>query len=513
MRTSWFVACLGVIGCGVDAREHDGSAVQAVSQAPYGSLDGAGNGIIGGWAYDPDYAGPLIVHIYVDGALVQVAIADSFRPDLTGVCPKTGGHCSFTWDYSHGEGFGPGNFLGTGTHQIVAYAIGVAANGLADGDNPALSGSPKSFTDGCSFLGTSSSAVPWCANPAYWTGRQADTTLLGNPGIRVGVDASYGGTIFQLQSTAQEPALTGHVVWSKNLLAEHGGAALQLSVWGNDAATSQRALCSPGAPRLWNPIQAQGGQCGWDDHSNDVIAACFVANDDPSSVCGSSTGPTYYTKQASPNNFTINDVAVSGLAFEQWVTPFAGYVKIRYRITADPSSFNLAAEGRSPVQWDTRPQEIPALYSNEGINAAFYAYSGAAPFTNAPVTTFGPPSGERFVQLPHAAVYPHAGESVGCASENWWGACNADGTECLTVATFDLVAAEGSIFDSLNPTQSYLAPIGWFGIGSGSTRSWSIYVFPYRYDQIPLTNTLTTRQIIYQLAAAAGVPTTNRTCP
>ena len=174
------------------------------------------------------------------------------------------------------------------------------------------------------------------------------------------------------------------------------------------------------------------------------------------------------------------------------------------------------------MQWDSRPQEIPALFSAEGINAWFYSYSGTAPYSNGPVTTFGPPDtttfpGGRYLELPRAAPYPHAGytlaQNVGCATENWWGVCNTGGTECLTVATFDPVAAEGWIAASANPVESYLTPIGGFALGSGFSRNWSIYVFPYRYDQVPYTNTLTTRQIIYQLAAAAGIGTTGRTCP
>jgi len=527
MRTiaTWAVIVgLALPGCDVvnPTVERTERSTGALSQTAYGFLDGAGGGIIGGWAYDPDYAGPIRVHIYVDGALVQVATAGNFRPDLTGACPKTGGHCAFTWSYAQSQGFGAANYNGTGQHQVIAYAIGVDPAGMPDNQNPSLTNSLKLFNDSCSFLGTSSSAIEWCqGNPGYWTARQQDTTLLINDGAYVGVDKSYGGTIFQLRGKNLEGALLGDVVWGRNLLAEHGGAAMQLSLWGFDAAANTQVTCN-GSPRIWNPIQAQGARCGWNDATNDVVASCFVADDGPSSTCGTPSGGTYYTKQTSPNNFTVNGPAVSGLTFEQWVTPLPGYAKVRYRVTADATTFDFSAEKTSPVQWDSRPQEIPALFSAEGVNAAFYAYTGSTPYTNAAVTVFGPPDTTtypdgRYLELPRAAPYPHAGDvraqNAGCATENWWGVCDANATRCITVATFDTTASEGWIASSANPTEAYLTPIGSFALGSTFSKSWSVYLFPYRYDQVPYTNLQTTRQIIYQLASAAGIGVTGRTCP
>jgi hypothetical protein len=491
---------------------------------PTGVLDGAGGGIIGGWAYDPDYAGSIRVNIYLDGSLVQVAYANNYRSDLVGVCPKENGYCGFTWNYSSSQGFGVGNFNGTGKHQLIAYGVGVDASGLADGQNVALSGSPKAFTDGCSYLGTNSDAIGWCNNnPSYWTARQTDTTLLGNDGVHVGVDKSYGGAIFQLQGENFEQAQRGNVVWGKNLLTENGGGAQQLSLWGYDSAATGFTKCFADTQRpIWNPIQAQGQNCGWADTTNDVTHACYVADDNPTSDCSSPTGSTYFTQQDNPNNFTLIASSVSGLTFKQWVTPYPGYVKVRYQATADPNTFNFNNEHTSPVQWSSpQPQEIPALFTSEGISASFFSYIGSSPYSNDTITTFASTTTQRFLKLPNASYYPHdshgSGQTsyeAGCATENWWGVCDANQTNCVTVATFDDgIAEEGSIYEfPSNAAEGYISPIGSFGLQSGVSYNWSVYVFPYRYDQVPYTNTQTTRQIIYQLAAAAGVNNTGRTC-
>jgi hypothetical protein len=339
--------------------------------------------------------------------------------------------------------------------------------------------------------------------------------FLGNAGIHIGVDKSYGGTILQLQGQALDPQDTGNVVWGENLIDEHGGAACQLSLWGGDSADSVPTTCN-GAPQVWDPIQAQGAKCGWDDPSNDVVASCFVASDDPSSVCGTAAGATFYTKQVAPNNFTLVDVPVSGLTFEQWVTPYAGYAKIRYQITASSTDFNFGAEHTSPVNWDRRPQEIPAIYAAQGVSATAYSYTGGSPYTDDAVKVMEAPDDAnypdgRYVELPGAGPYAHGGDtraqSAGCATENWWGVCDGTGTKCLTVATFDTAAGEGWI------NGAYVTPIGAFAIGSGFIENWSIYLFPYRYDQTPPTSTSTVRQIIYRLASASGIGSSGRTCP
>ncbi len=532
MMTRWLSVLAVVGGCQTDPRY--GVVSQGLDQDPTGSLDGAGSGVIGGWAFDPDTpGGPITVAIYVDGSPVQVALANQYRSDLAGVCPELGGDCAFTWNYSFGEGFGDGS------HSVVAYAIGVSSGGQPDGDNVALNdGVPITFSDGCKYLnlsslpGYNSSAYDWCeGNGGYWTDRQKYTTLVGNPGVYVGVDNAAGGTIFQLRGAALDQANTGNVFWGNNLEAEHGGGAIQVSLYGIDDKddVNEFPMCNGPAstqnPKVWNPIQAQGSACGWGNLNtgvaNQVTTGCYVANT-TSTTCAS-TGTTYYTKETNPFDDTMQAQAIGGLTYEQWVTPLAGYAEIRYRVIAN--NLNDDNEHRTNVTWSDWPQEVPAFYTAEGMSAAFYSYTGSQPFKSQPVTTFHRPtktqSGYLSLPLPPKSglTYPNGPSNQGCASENWWGACDPDATRCVTIATFDLLATEGSIAEApmemlqypTGTVEAYLSPIGWFNLAEGSDVSWTIYVFPYRYDQVPYGSTLTTRQIIYELAQAAGV--SGRVCP
>src|SRR4029077_17555418 len=67
----------------------------------------------------------------------------------------------------------------------------------------------------------------WCRDMAvYWQNRQRDTTPLFNKYVWIGVNNSYGGLIAQLYGEDR----------STNLLQEHGGSAMQISLWGYDKA-------------------------------------------------------------------------------------------------------------------------------------------------------------------------------------------------------------------------------------------------------------------------------------
>jgi hypothetical protein len=103
--------------------------------APFGALDTANGYVIKGWAKDPDYNGPISVHVYIDGVLYESLLADMDSGDV--------GKHRFDWEIPP---------FGYGSHEVAVYAIGVDANGYPDGNNPALSGSPKTFNIGCDRL-------------------------------------------------------------------------------------------------------------------------------------------------------------------------------------------------------------------------------------------------------------------------------------------------------------------------------------------------------------------------
>ncbi|MFO0704182.1 MAG: fibronectin type III domain-containing protein [Patescibacteria group bacterium] len=133
----------------------NGAASAATSQtagcypAPEGNFESTscapGATSISGWACDdssPSCA--LAIHIYSGGpaggggTFIGSTTANTNRGDLTGVCRGTTAHgWTFTMPSSHIDGLG---------RAIYAYAIGVNSSCVANGNNPLLPNSPKTYT-------------------------------------------------------------------------------------------------------------------------------------------------------------------------------------------------------------------------------------------------------------------------------------------------------------------------------------------------------------------------------
>jgi len=352
--------------------------------APTGYLDGADGQKIWGWAKDADYSGPIRIHIYIDGVLVHHELADTYRADV-------GSH-GYRWDHSP---------LGAGDHQVIAYAIGVDENGRPNSENPGLRGSPKTIPANCNLL--TGSPNEWCRhNPNYWINRQKDTKLLYNQYVTIGINNSYGGMISQLYNHD----------YSKNIINEHGGAAVQLSLWGYDSTApswdwfaKQMSVCDPtpyqteqeclskysecwskpnganvcdcqtviscvnwGAAAPWNPIQAQAQGCLWDHSSNNVNYS-----HQPSSN-------SWEIRLDNPYNFTQSD-SFQNMIFDQKVTLGDIYAQIDYAIKYS-----------GPYTTDSHTQEIPAIFTSTDINYYFYFYQEDHPYSDpqSPVTRIGP---------------------------------------------------------------------------------------------------------------------------
>jgi len=96
------------------------------SGVPRGSLDGAtrpnGTLRVRGWALDPDVAGPINVHVYVDGVGRAARLANTIRRDVGALF---GG-----WGDNHGFDFAVGP-LAPGPHQVCVYGISVGGSGNA----------------------------------------------------------------------------------------------------------------------------------------------------------------------------------------------------------------------------------------------------------------------------------------------------------------------------------------------------------------------------------------------
>ncbi len=89
------------------------------SDNPIGSLDlvtSAPGGVrVAGWTLDPNTAGPINIHIYVDNVFSGSLAANGSRPDVAGVLPS----------YGAGHGFDTVVGTSTGSHQVCVYAISI----------------------------------------------------------------------------------------------------------------------------------------------------------------------------------------------------------------------------------------------------------------------------------------------------------------------------------------------------------------------------------------------------
>lgn len=464
----------------------------APAATPSGHVDVADGTHIAGWASDGDITGPIAVHIYVDGEIVQGLLADQYRSDV--------GDHAFDWVHEP---------FGAGEHTVAVYAIGVDAAGALDGENPLLGGSPTSFDVGCA--GLSGDPRAWCdGNPAYWEDRQSDTEYLVGTHVRAGVSPTYGGTILQL--------FDGD--WTENLLMEHGGAAIQLSIWGYDPVGGTgyfgQSWCDPtpyasdadcrgaghsscvaraygegdhvadctsvdpcvgwsaGAP--YNPIQAQGSSCGWDNGGNDATPTW--------------SGAALTSTLSSPRHFTKSGAGVSGLTFARTVTPEDAWIRIDDHITY------------SGVQtWVEHDQEVPAIFTAQGVDAHFYWYEGDAPYTD-PTSPVASTSAPLTAVLALPGTDPRTGFAVaGTTSERWWTACDSDQDRCLTVASWERDLIHASL-QAQPGSGAYLTAMSRFPMTPGLDQTWTTVIFPHRYDAD--VGGRTVRQILFELAAAEG---------
>ena len=465
----------------------------ALAAAPHGNLDAADADRIGGWARDPDWPAPIAVHIYIDGEIAHGMSADALRTDL----PYA--------DQDHGYTWVP-PLLGPGPHEVIAYAIGVDSTGNPDGENIALSGSPTSMDAGCA--GFQQPALDWCNGvPAYYRDRAADTEYLFNDRIRVGVNGSYGGAVLELYGADH----------STNLLAEHGGGAVQLSVWGYEEkgangwfgtgdgvcdptsyasegqclaqhATCQIWCCDEGAHVTdcstvkscvgWgagaplNPIQAQARDCGWDSDTNDVDT--LTRSED-----------SVTTRKSAPWHFTQTD-AMEGMVFEQTTTLHDAYVQLDYRVTYS-----------GPYTLSNHPQEIPAVFPGVGMNHSYWFYTGDAPYSGGAVrSSIGAADGP-MLRFEGRGPYPHPNHDE-VVTEHWVSVCDSAGAHCLTLATFSELYKEVDCAGTPWLGYGYMTPLGGFNIEPGMDVSVRAFLFPGRYDEVLEGRTV--RDWIYELA-------------
>jgi hypothetical protein len=405
-----------------------------------------------GWASDSDYPSrALRIQINVDGTFFDMLTADENNPVL--------GH-SFTYQFSS---------LGRGQHTIEAIALGVNANGAEDGINASIgSHTWRFFTEDCPFY-FAGGALEWCNKPEtvqYWNRRQTDTKRLVSDNIAVGIDNSYGGTIFQLYNSDR----------SVNLVSEHGGAAVQLSLWGD--RSSAATLCAEHwkDPFTLNPIQAIGANCSWDSLGNDVEYSAAVPGG-------------WTTRLDDPHHFTINTAPWPGLQYYQTTYLRNGYLQLDYTIVNGNQYWDNCYGLPEPCSpW--RDQEMPAIFTGANINEKVYWWDNVLGLR------------EELLTSTHRKI-PLEG------TEAWWTVCNSANTHCVTAATFSPEIVEASILKWSG--DGYMAALGHFRVGPNMTKSWTVYIFPYRFDQQIPGGSGTVRDTIHTLGGGTPTPTNTPT--
>lgn len=359
---------------------------------------------------------------------------------------------------------------------------------------------PVSCADGS----LDSSEREFCQYTQYMNRRSNNTMYLTNDYLRVGVNHHAGGAIFEFYGGQR-----------RNMIQQHGGAAMQLSLWGYGTDTDTSRVfyyltnrCDP-HPRSdaqackaenggvdcfpagggglhmancqsvqrcgsWaasapiNPIQAQAENCGWDGEGSRVNGHSF--EDDMLII-----------QKSNPYNFTKSNSA-SGLTWTQrvQVKPDVPYARVEYFIENNGPSLG------------PHPQEIPAIFLNRAPDHfTYYFYQGDQAYLNSnSAVRMGPyPGKDQDVGLPGRTLPSHIVDPYR-ADEHWYSACRQDGS-CITIAAFD----EPARWFSLN--QQYITLLGYFGMPTGFRTGIRIYIFPYRFDAV--VGGRTVRQWIYDL--------------
>jgi len=338
--------------------------------------------------------------------------------------------------------------------------------------------------------------------------------------VRAGVNASYGGTILELYAADH----------SRNRLVEHGGGAVQLSVWGYDPMgpdafystdtcdstaypteaaclgaghSSCRLWCCSkgahiancgavkscvgwGAGAPWNPIQAQAANCGWDSLTNDVDTITPGQG-------------TVTVKKTAPYHFTKSN-AMPGMTWDEKATLLPAGLQLDYHI-AYSGSYTLTPH----------PQEIPAIFPGQGIHHTYFYYTGASPYQDAAgaVTQTASPPGGLMLRLANRDPYPHPNVDA-VLTENWVSACDSTLTTCVTVAVFSSSYKEINAAGYPGNGEGYLTPLGGFAIKPGLDESFTAYLFPYRHDQVVAGKTI--RQWIFDIASTQGCLAMGKPC-
>ena len=360
----------------------------------------------------------------------------------------------------------------------------------------------------------------------YFRDRAAKTITLQNENLQIGISKDFGGAIFEFWGKDRS--------WSHDLIQMSDGGGLQLSIWGKDATANPRALWFGGAtPNLagttgpdglrdlkgyatreeclaagnttpksegyaegaqtcknpdypilgfsaagpWNPLQAfYDVRVGMVDTTNDVVEC-------------KQEGNTVYMRQENPWQFTKTNNC-PGIVFEEWVTLHEAYVEIKYAVSS-----------KQAARWTRAPQEMPAIFSGYSMNHHGFYYDGDQAFTGGAVERQG--HEKRFLKYPpppenNGKYMRTATDYKGSIREGWWSVCNESEDMCMTVACFSELMESVDFNLDKKDGHGYLTPQSAIAVDPAKTYTWTIYLFPDKYDGVIAGKTV--REWVYGLA-------------
>lgn len=356
------------------------------------------------------------------------------------------------------------------------------------------------------------------ANEIDWiqAGKVKPNTFIRGDQLSVSVSEDYGGTIFELLDKQ-----------GRNKIDFHGGSALQLSIWGYDTEFSMRNVFSMGtieAPKRnpvvrrspynenacgsaaympestvfgglipWNPIMAQDINCAWDTYGANRVDSVRVT---PQSISIEKTAPKFFNISSSVNGQFKSSVGAEGLKWWQTVEVperSSPYVKITYRMKYENPEVGIGPHN----------QEMPAIYNRFKNGSTSYFYDQNQPYVsaNSPVTSVPTLQRGAYLILPNQNFTSAPGDRLLRATEAWQSVCRSgpgeDPRDCLTIATFSPLA------QAFAQEHIYNAVLASFALNKSFDETWTIYIFPYKYDEV--INGKTVREHIYTLAEQAGL--------
>jgi hypothetical protein len=177
------------------------------------------------------------------------------------------------------------------------------------------------------------------------------------------------------------------------------------------------------------------------------------------------------------------------LSWSQTTSVSGPYAQVTYSITS--------TSGDSSTSF----QQIPTINVHGGIGDLVFFYNGPNPYNDVAgnVMEFAPVAGTVYaLQLPNR-VGPFGTGAEAQLTEDWICSCDITGTHCITVATFG--SATQDMIVITDPNTPYMGVHGFFSLGLSQARSVTVFLFPYRFDQIIAG--LTVRAWIYQLSHSA----------